>query len=133
MRIVLEDGSDSAAPDPSLLRLLIRANAIRDRLLADRSLDSRRDRQGRENGRVLLPQGPPPPLSAVEIAALGGFVVTVKPRPYVSRGSTCAEHPAGPTPGALQGGDYPLTYDAAGNVELPACLDRRKPQLRAAA
>jgi site-specific DNA recombinase len=38
MRIVLEDGSDSAAPDPSLLRLLIRANAIGDRLLADRSL-----------------------------------------------------------------------------------------------
>jgi hypothetical protein len=38
MRIVLEDGSDSAAPDPSLLRLLIRANAIRDRLLADGSL-----------------------------------------------------------------------------------------------
>jgi hypothetical protein len=38
MRIVLEDGSDSAAPDPSLLRLLIRANAIRDRLFADRSL-----------------------------------------------------------------------------------------------
>ena len=38
MRIVLEDGSDFAAPDPSLLRLLIRANAIRDRLLADRSL-----------------------------------------------------------------------------------------------
>ena len=38
MRIVLEDGSDSAAPDPSLLRLLIRANAIHDRLLADRSL-----------------------------------------------------------------------------------------------
>lgn len=38
MRIVLEDGSGSTAPDPSLLRLLIRANAIRDRLLADRSL-----------------------------------------------------------------------------------------------
>jgi len=38
MRIVLEDGSDSAASDPSLLRLLIRANAIHDRLLADRSL-----------------------------------------------------------------------------------------------
>ncbi len=38
MRIVLEDGSDSAAPDPSLLRLLIRANAIRDRLLADGSV-----------------------------------------------------------------------------------------------
>ncbi len=38
MRIVLEDGSDSTAPDPSLLRLLIRANAIRDRLLADGSL-----------------------------------------------------------------------------------------------
>ena len=38
MRIVLEDGPDSPAPDPSLLRLLIRANAIRDRLLSDRSL-----------------------------------------------------------------------------------------------
>ena len=38
MRIVLEDGSDSTAPDPSLLRLLVRANAIHDRLLADQSL-----------------------------------------------------------------------------------------------
>ncbi len=38
MRIVLEDASGFTAPDPSLLRLLIRANAIRDRLLADRSL-----------------------------------------------------------------------------------------------
>jgi len=38
LRIVLEDGYSSTAPDPSLLRLLIRANAIRDRLLADRSL-----------------------------------------------------------------------------------------------
>ena len=38
MRIILEDGSGSTAPDPSLLRLLVRANAIRDRLLADRSL-----------------------------------------------------------------------------------------------
>jgi site-specific DNA recombinase len=38
MRIVLEDGSGSTAPDLSLLRLLNRANAIRDRLLADRSL-----------------------------------------------------------------------------------------------
>ena len=31
----------------------------------------------------------------------------------------------GPTPGALQGDDYQLTYDADGHVELPACLDRR--------
>ena len=38
MRIILEGASDSAAPDPNLLRLLIRANAISDRLLADRSL-----------------------------------------------------------------------------------------------
>jgi hypothetical protein len=38
-------------------------------------------------------------------------------------------HTEGPTPGALQGDDYPLTYDADGDVELPACLDRRKPKL----
>jgi hypothetical protein len=36
-------------------------------------------------------------------------------------------------PGALQGDDYQLTYDADGNVELPACLDRRKPKLLEAA
>ena len=40
-------GSRSEPPAP------IRANAIRDRLLADRSLNLGRDRQGRENGRVL--------------------------------------------------------------------------------
>jgi hypothetical protein len=34
---------------------------------------------------------------------------------------------------ALQGDDYPLTYDADGDVELPACLDRRKPRLEVAA
>jgi hypothetical protein len=38
-------------------------------------------------------------------------------------------NPDGSTPGALQGDDYPLTFDADGNVELPACLDRRKPKL----
>jgi hypothetical protein len=38
-------------------------------------------------------------------------------------------NPDGSTPGALQGDDYPLTYDADGDVELPACLDRRKPKL----
>jgi hypothetical protein len=27
----------------------------------------------------------------------------------------------------LQGDDYPLTFDADGYPELPACLDRRKP------
>jgi hypothetical protein len=42
-------------------------------------------------------------------------------------------NPDGSTPGALQGDDYPLTYDADGNVELPACLDRRKPKLAARA
>jgi hypothetical protein len=34
-------------------------------------------------------------------------------------------NPHGPTPGALQGDDYSLTYDADGHPELPACLDRR--------
>ena len=31
----------------------------------------------------------------------------------------------GPTPGALQGDDYPLEYDSDGHPELPTCLDRR--------
>ena len=46
-------------------------------------------------------------------------------------GSSTAPYfnPHGPTPGALQGDDYPLTYDADGFPELPACLDRRpKPE-----
>ena len=35
---------------------------------------------------------------------------------------------------SLQGDDYPLTYDANGYPELPACLDRRqKPPLAKAA
>jgi site-specific DNA recombinase len=37
MRIVVEDGLDPAKPDPSLV-LLVRAFAIRDRLLGDRTL-----------------------------------------------------------------------------------------------
>jgi hypothetical protein len=31
----------------------------------------------------------------------------------------------GPTPGALQGDDYPLEYYEDGYPKLPACLDRR--------
>jgi hypothetical protein len=31
----------------------------------------------------------------------------------------------GPTPGALQGDDYPLEYYEDGFPKLPACLDRR--------
>jgi hypothetical protein len=49
---------------------------------------------------------------------------------------TAAAHgtnPDGSTPGALQGDDYPLTYDADGFPEFPACLDRRKPRLEEAA
>jgi hypothetical protein len=43
-------------------------------------------------------------------------------------------NPHGPTPGALQGDDYPLEYDENGYPELPACLDRRlKPRLKEAA
>ena len=41
---------------------------------------------------------------------------TENPTPYFN--------PHGPTPGALKGDDYPLTYDADGYPELPACLDR---------
>jgi DNA invertase Pin-like site-specific DNA recombinase len=38
MRIIVDDGSEPATPDASLVRLLVRAHAIRDQLLADRSL-----------------------------------------------------------------------------------------------
>jgi site-specific DNA recombinase len=38
MRIIVDDGSEPGTPDTSLVRLLVRANAIRDQLLADRSL-----------------------------------------------------------------------------------------------
>jgi site-specific DNA recombinase len=38
MRIVVDDGSQPATPNTGLLRLLARANAIRDQLLADRSM-----------------------------------------------------------------------------------------------
>jgi len=37
MRIVVSDGSEPATPDTGLVRLLVRANTIRDQLLADRS------------------------------------------------------------------------------------------------
>ena len=38
MRIIVDDGSEPPIPDLGLVRLLVRANAIRDQLLADRSL-----------------------------------------------------------------------------------------------
>jgi site-specific DNA recombinase len=38
MRIIVADGSEPATPDAGLVRLLVRAHAIRDQLLADRSL-----------------------------------------------------------------------------------------------
>jgi site-specific DNA recombinase len=38
MRIIVDDGSEPATVDAGLVRLLVRANAIRDQLLADRSL-----------------------------------------------------------------------------------------------
>lgn len=38
MKIIVDDGSGPAVPDTSLVRLLVRAYAIRERLVADRSL-----------------------------------------------------------------------------------------------
>jgi len=38
MKILIEDGSNPASPDASLVRVLIRAHMIRDRFLADKSL-----------------------------------------------------------------------------------------------
>lgn len=37
MKIIVEDGSNPAIPDASLVRILIRAHVIRDRLLQDKS------------------------------------------------------------------------------------------------
>ena len=36
--MIVDDGSEPATPDTGLVRLLVRANAIRNQLLADRSL-----------------------------------------------------------------------------------------------
>jgi hypothetical protein len=38
MKILIENGSDSASPNASLVRVLVRAHMIRDRFLADKSL-----------------------------------------------------------------------------------------------
>ena len=38
MRIIVADGSEPTTPDTGLIRLLVRANAIREQLLAERSL-----------------------------------------------------------------------------------------------
>jgi hypothetical protein len=38
MKILIEDRSDSASPDTSLVRVLVRAHVIRDRFLADKTL-----------------------------------------------------------------------------------------------
>jgi site-specific DNA recombinase len=38
MKILIENGSDPATPDASLVRALVRAHVIRDRILADKSL-----------------------------------------------------------------------------------------------
>ena len=57
--------------------------------------------------------------------------------PYVyperALNSRIGSNPDGSTPGALQGDDYPLTYDADGHVERPACLDGRRPNMAEAA
>jgi hypothetical protein len=71
------------------------------------------------------------PLSAVPEKPCHGFLEhrarsTETPAPYFN--------PHGPTPGALQGDDYPLEYYHDGYPKLPACLDRRpKPLLEEAA
>jgi hypothetical protein len=52
-------------------------------------------------------------------------------RPITSRPVLAYSRPDYTT--VLQGDDYQLTYDADGHVEIPACLDRRKPKLLEAA
>jgi hypothetical protein len=60
---------------------------------------------------------------------IGGFRGSTMVWPEESRNPLHGSNPDGSTPGALQGDDYPLTYDENGYPELPACLDRRKPKL----
>ena len=38
MKMIVEDGSEPTSPDPSLVRVLVRAHTIRDRLLQDKSM-----------------------------------------------------------------------------------------------
>jgi site-specific DNA recombinase len=38
MKLIVEDGSDPITPDASLVRVLVRAHMIRDRIFADKSL-----------------------------------------------------------------------------------------------
>jgi len=38
LKLIVEDGSEPTSPDPSLVRVLVRAHVIRDRLLEDKSL-----------------------------------------------------------------------------------------------
>ncbi len=40
MKLIVEDGSDPITPDASLVRVLVSAHMIRDRILADKSLTS---------------------------------------------------------------------------------------------
>lgn len=62
-------------------------------------------------------------------ASVGGL----KPYEWPTPPRGLVEEQRGPTPGALQGSDYPLTYDENGYPELPACLDRRPSKLARAA
>ena len=61
-------------------------------------------------------------------------MASTPPRPSLETGfiHRSVQH-EGQTPGALQGDDYPLTYEEDGYPELPACLDRRKPKMTAKA
>ena len=75
-------------------------------------------------------------LDPISVPRSGDLSVSDAPT-ALSDGSTVVwptrDEQHGPTPGALRGDDYPLEYDSNGFVELPACLDRRKPKLSAAA
>ena len=70
------------------------------------------------------------------IARGGDTAATPHPEAF-SDGSTAVwptrDEQHGPTPGALQGDDYPLEYYGDGYPKLPACLDRRPAKLKLAA
>ena len=72
----------------------------------------------------MMPEGPPPDLSDIERRVLGGVTV-VRSRGYTPSPTPIPDvNQIGPTPGALQGDEYPITYDPDGYPLLPECLKR---------
>ena len=68
----------------------------------------------------MMPKGPPPALSDIEKRVLGR-VSMVRSTGYTPMPTPIMDpDPVGPTPGALQGDDYPIECDADGYTRAPS-------------